>query len=328
MIAAFLSTGSVDAHAVPSGTSTATERIANQVNQFAPKVGSARPAVSHETTGLRTSGASLSAKLPTVSAGDVELRRHSGDTAPALSVRLPSTRNTTQPAGIAKDGTVVYQNQSPGVDVAVQAFDDSVRMALVIQNDAAATEFAFVLTVPTGSTLVTDDNGAVLAVTGDGALIGGLAPPWALDGQHQKVPTHYEVRGNSVVQVVEHKGAGVHYPVVADPYLGIDLISSARWVLHDEGWTLEVTPTWWARANAGGYLPGANGWDELYAKYHNLGLCCNLTGMRDQYICHQQIVAVRDPNKPTWNIDEWRPDVGYPETVNASCNPGGPRWFD
>ena len=53
-----------------------------------------------------------------------------------------------------------------------------------------------------------------------------------------------------------------------------------------------------------------------------------LNGMRDQLICHQQIVAIKDPGKATWNIDEWRPDVGYLQTVNASCNPGGAKWFD
>lgn len=50
--------------------------------------------------------------------------------------------------------------------------------------------------------------------------------------------------------------------------------------------------------------------------------------MKDQYICHQQIVAIRDPLKATWNLDEWRADVGYLATVNAFCNPGGKSIFD
>lgn len=119
------------------------------------------------------------------------------------------------------------------------------------------------------------------------------------------------------------------YPVVADPYFGYDLIQSARWVWHSgAGWTFEVTPTGWARWNAGGYLPGVYGWNELYSKYRYRGLNTNLNGMRDQYICHRQIVALRAPNKPTWNLDEWRPDVGYWQTLNTSCNPGGAKWFD
>jgi hypothetical protein len=113
--------------------------------------------------------------------------------------------------------------------------------------------------------------------------------------------------------------------VVADPWLWIDLIDHADWryVTDFSGWTLMVTPTTWARANAGGYLVGVAGWDELYDKYKNAGLDTNLGSMRNQYICHQRFVALYSPNKPTWNLDEWRPDVGYWETVNQKCNPGG-----
>ncbi|MET4096947.1 hypothetical protein ABIB51_003901 [Arthrobacter sp. UYCu712] len=34
------------------------------------------------------------------------------------------------------------------------------------------------------------------------------------------------------------------------------------------------------------------------------------------------------PNKPTWNLDECRPDVGYWQTLNTGCNFGGTKWFD
>jgi hypothetical protein len=46
--------------------------------------------------------------------------------------------------------------------------------------------------------------------------------------------------------------------------------------------------------------------------------------MRDQLICHWQLAFWRD----TYNLDEWRADVGYPQTVNSNCNPGGTKWFD
>jgi hypothetical protein len=170
-------------------------------------------------------------------------------------------------------------------------------------------------------------DGAVFIVGGDGKVIGGFGVPWAKDSAGREVPTRYEVRGSELVQVVDHH-EGLAYPVVADPYLGFDMISSARWVHRSDGWTMEVTPTGWARSFAGGYLPGVYGWNELYDKYRNRGLNRNLDGMRDQWICHQQVVAIRSPRKPTWNLDEWRPDVSYIQTVNASCNPGGARWFD
>jgi Protein of unknown function (DUF2599) len=104
----------------------------------------------------------------------------------------------------------------------------------------------------------------------------------------------------------------------------VSYIHSARWDPTSRGWTLRVTPTAFARA-AGilglpqSYRAGVDGWKELYAKYKDRGLNTNLGGMRDQYICHQQIAYA----KRTWNLDEWRPDVSYSATVRAGCNPGG-----
>jgi hypothetical protein len=107
-------------------------------------------------------------------------------------------------------------------------------------------------------------------------------------------------------------------------WLGADLVSSASWRFTSGwGWTLSVTPTAWARANCCGAQSGvaaSAGWDELYSKYKNAGLNTNLGGMRDQYICHFQFAAF----KSTWNLDEWRPDVSYADTVAALCNPGQP----
>lgn len=43
----------------------------------------------------------------------------------------------------------------------------------------------------------------------------------------------------------------------------------------------------------------------------------NAHGVRDQIICH----LAQYPNKPTWNVEPGRPDVGYAETVRRECNP-------
>ena len=68
------------------------------------------------------------------------------------------------------------------------------------------------------------------------------------------------------------------------------------------------------------HLVGVWGWDELYEKYKDggRGINTNIGGLRDQYICHQQFAFLKD----RWNLDEWRPDVSYPSTVAAGCNPG------
>lgn len=108
------------------------------------------------------------------------------------------------------------------------------------------------------------------------------------------------------------------------------LIDHAQWVYQryqDKparcGWTLEVTPTLLARLSAGSFGVAWQGWNELYNDYKNVGrgIKHNLDGLKNQYVCHQVFVAVVSPRKPSWNLDEWRPDVSFPATVSARCNP-------
>ncbi len=249
------------------------------------------------------------------------------DVAPTtIAVTLP-TVSTYAAASLTKDGSLVYDDLANRADITVQAVSSGVRIATKLESASAPTRYSFGLTVPTGATVAMSDT-SVLIADAAGEFLGGLSPAWAQDANGVDVPTHYELSGNVVTQVVDTSNTAIAYPVVADPYLWRDLISSARWAYHTEGWTLMVAPTGWARFNAGSYGIGKLDWNELYAKYRNSGLNTNLGGMRDQLICHQQIVAIRSPRKPTWNLDEWRPDVSYTSTVNASCNPGGSRWFD
>jgi hypothetical protein len=112
--------------------------------------------------------------------------------------------------------------------------------------------------------------------------------------------------------------SGVKIQDTADSYPDIDLIDHIewRWSSLGPGWTMKVYPTSWLRLN-GDYTTGELAWDELYAKYPS-ALTRNLNGMRDQFICHVELGAMKD----TYNIDEWLPAVGYDATVAADCQPG------
>ena len=119
----------------------------------------------------------------------------------------------------------------------------------------------------------------IVVVDKNNMLIAGFGEAWAKDANGKDMPTNYEIKDGSLIQKVDHNQPGVQYPVVADPYLWIDLIDSAEWLQR--------------------------------------GINTNIGGLRDQYICHQQFAFFKD----RWNLDEWRPDVSYPATVAAGCNP-------
>lgn len=78
------------------------------------------------------------------------------------------------------------------------------RYPFPISGDAASLE-------PTG-------DGSVIAYNAEGDPIATLAPAWAVDANGLNVPTHYELDGTTVIQVVEHRGSGYAYGITADPW--------------------------------------------------------------------------------------------------------------
>jgi hypothetical protein len=240
------------------------------------------------------------------------------------SVGLPSEVASSDVV-VASDGMATYTAADGGVSVGVRAFDDSVQLSAVLTSAKSGNALGFAITPPAGSHMVVQTDGSVLFVEASGASAsGGIAAPWAKDANGAVLATYYSLNGNTLIQHVA-VSATTTYPVVADPWLFINLIDHATWhYTSPYGWTFQVYPTLWARANAGSTAVGYADWDELYARYKNAGLNTNLSGMRDQLVCHEIVVAIVQPTKASWNIDEWRPSVGLLSTINAKCNPGNP----
>ncbi|CAI8893927.1 DUF2599 domain-containing protein [Pseudomonas sp. IT-232MI5] len=91
-------------------------------------------------------------------------------------------------------------------------------------------------------------------------------------------------------------------------------IERAHWFYRDYQWALSITPTPCARRTLESATPFI--WDELSRDYSNSRYWRNTHGMRHQLICH--LAIARD--KPEWNLEPWRPDVGYAKTLAAGCN--------
>ncbi|GGK34918.1 DUF2599 domain-containing protein [Nocardia camponoti] len=104
-----------------------------------------------------------------------------------------------------------------------------------------------------------------------------------------------------------------------DPYLGLPLIDHVTWTSNVDGDRLLVFPTVAGRKTA---APDgeARAWQEVVA----LDGSADSPGMRDQFRCHWVWARLVAPDKPSWNLEPWRPDVGYDAVVAANCNPGGP----
>lgn len=266
------------------------------------------------------SASSASIKLSTLGSlnKDIKLKTKNGN----LKISLPIDNNGS--GSLSASSTLVFKGQSKSfADVAVQAFSDSIRIATIINDISSSTEYRYKINLNNGEKITQDDQGNVFIVTKNDLLIGGLTPAWAVDSKGRKIETFYKIDGDTIIQVVNHQLSDVQYPVIADPTIYGTYVQSAVWTSGSRGWTLRVTPTPYAR-KLSSYQAGYYGWIELYNRMSYDGLDTNLSGMQDQYICHQEWATWWDPNKPTWNLDEWRANVGYARTVFYRCNPGAP----
>ncbi|MFI6044842.1 DUF2599 domain-containing protein [Nocardia sp. NPDC051321] len=104
-----------------------------------------------------------------------------------------------------------------------------------------------------------------------------------------------------------------------DPFAGLPLIDHTDWTEAVDGPRLLVYPTPAGRQTS---FPGTDerAWQEVLEHAPD----ADTPGMRDQFVCHWTWARLVQPDKPSWNLEPWRPAVGYQATVDARCNPGGP----
>ncbi|QIS04353.1 DUF2599 domain-containing protein [Nocardia brasiliensis] len=104
-----------------------------------------------------------------------------------------------------------------------------------------------------------------------------------------------------------------------DSFAGRPLIDHVVWTDSADGVSLMIYPTDAGRQNP--FPPAAErAWQEVL----HYASTADTPGMRDQFICHWDWARIAMPDKPSWNIEPWRPAVAYPATVAALCNPGVP----
>lgn len=58
--------------------------------------------------------------------------------------------------------------------------------------------------------------GEIYVIDSDGTVVESVDPAWAKDANNKDVPTHYEIIGTSLIQIVDFD-ENTAFPVVADP---------------------------------------------------------------------------------------------------------------
>ena len=165
---------------------------------------------------------------------------------------------------------------------------------------------------------------AVLAVTVCACLAAVLAgcstpepsPPAAMTATPTAAPTVPSATAGSSTATSPAPSTPTSSPTstAAPPF-----IARVQWVRGSGGRSLHIVPT-----ASGRSAQGAADDDEAWSEVVRLAPDADQPGMRAQFDCHWTFARLVQPDKPSWNIEPWRPVVSESQMVDARCNPGGP----
>ena len=250
-------------------------------------------------------------------------------TGPAEARAVTAAATPSGSATSASDGDsgVIVTATLPDLDQAGDSARDRVSdgaplLRLVVAASAGSTV-----------TLAPDDTGAVVASTGD--LLVGFAAPLVVDSAGTSLATSWQVpetasgagpdgqatdpsaldAGLAVDLVLDSatrdplaQAAG---PLTVTVHLGTTTVSATAWGTREGGESLAVTPSAWGRVS--GQTGYTLGWADVVRREPT----AQTSVMEKQFRCHQ----LGAPDKATWNLEPWRPDVSYLAYVAARCNP-------
>ncbi|TQL03034.1 uncharacterized protein DUF2599 [Cellulomonas sp. SLBN-39] len=186
----------------------------------------------------------------------------------------------------------------------VAARDDGALDVTVATTDGTTSAW---LAAPAGTTLhvladgtvaVRDATGVTVAAVGAARGAAG-APRWTADA-----PT-----GLALLTAPAGTGAASAAPVTF--VVGGTAVDSATWGENEGGRSLAVDPAAWARG--GGIAAQEAVATQLAAAEPEAASA----SMRDQLGCH----ALGAPEKETWNLEPWRPEVDGLTMLATRCNP-------
>jgi hypothetical protein len=208
---------------------------------------------------------------------------------PSPSATPTPTVDPTAPAAIRTTGTPITSGA-----VTLTAAVPGLAVTVDPDGSARATVPAGVLiAAPEGLTISALTDGTAVVHDGAGAFVAGLTTdPWG---------TGLAQLGPAVVRLDD----------AADLWFTSVAVESAVWGEAEGGRSLAVTPSAWARAR------GLAAQEGLWAQVVALAPDADTPGMRAQLECHE----LGAPDKATWNLEPWRPDVDAIEMIRERCNP-------
>ncbi|WP_290471296.1 hypothetical protein [Leifsonia sp. 71-9] len=137
--------------------------------------------------------------------------------ASAAKIGLPVDGGTSN-ASPETPGVVTYAGANATTTVPVTKDDGRVQIATTIRDASAPHAYIYPLALPAEQSLKLEADGSVSITNTNGDMVGFIPAPWAKDATGGNVPTHFEISGNQLTQIVDFT-ANTAFPVVADPLI-------------------------------------------------------------------------------------------------------------
>lgn len=237
-----------------------------------------------------------------------------------LRVGLPYADQATE--GVIRNGVMHFDNRNHSHTIPIPDSEGSVKIFTVLDSESAPEDYTYTFTSNANTSLEVDENGLVVVHTGQGDLSAKIAPAWAKDATGRPVETRYQIKNNTLTQVVAHKDHDdITYPIVADPFLGKKLFSNSGRNTYQGKPMVWLKPTKFARGiqtgsgvggivglSAGRATLNQYGWAEATKLQPTLK---KFKTYKQQYLCHVwwahyplggsewDLESVR-PSKPFW----------------------------
>lgn len=114
-------------------------------------------------------------------------------------------------------GTALMTGKDSSIAVPTIRDDGSLQINTVINSSSAPRRYVYDFDIQGGAHLVEGVDGVADVEDSQGSSVAGIMPAWAIDHKGAKVPTHFEIEGAKLVQVIDLDSNDIAYPVVADP---------------------------------------------------------------------------------------------------------------
>ncbi len=154
----------------------------------------------------------------TVPSDAVEPISVESDNGRIISITLPDSTSDSTSVVDAETSSVVHENTDGTAVIPLVREDGTLQILSVIQEESAPTRFSYDFGSDGGVQLRLTPSGGAEVVDAAGIVIADVAVPWALDAAGTSIPTHFEVSGARLDQVVDAGAISAPvYPIVADP---------------------------------------------------------------------------------------------------------------